>query len=40
MSWFSELFSSGVSKVIESVGSVIDNLDTSEHEKITSNMKK
>lgn len=39
MSWFTDLFSSGVSKVVDSVGSVIDNLHTSEEEKLQIKLK-
>jgi spore maturation protein SpmB len=34
MSWFTDLFSSGVSKVVDSVGAVIDDLHTSDEEKL------
>ena len=33
MSWITDIFSGGVSKVVDSVGSVIDNLTTTEEEK-------
>ena len=33
MSWFTDLFSSGIDKVVTSVGNVIDNLHTSDQEK-------
>ena len=34
MSWFTDLFSSGASKLVESVGGVIDELSTSDEEKL------
>ena len=34
MSWFSDIFSSGVSGVIDSVGNAIDKLSTSDEEKL------
>ena len=33
MSWFTDLFSSGVSEVVDSVGEAIDKLVTSDEEK-------
>lgn len=35
MSWFTDLFSSGVSEVVTSVGDTIDKLVTSDEEKLT-----
>ena len=39
MSWFTDLFSSGVATVVSSVGSVIDNLHTSDDEKLAAKQK-
>ena len=39
MSWFADIFSSGVSSVITSVGSVIDNIHTSDAEKLDAKQK-
>lgn len=39
MSWFKDFFSSGVSKVVDSVGGVIDNLHTSDEEKLAAKQK-
>ncbi len=39
MSWFTDLLSSGVAKVVDSVGSVIDNIHTSEDEKLAAKQK-
>ena len=33
MSWFTDLFSGGVAKVVDSVGNAIDKLTTSDEEK-------
>jgi hypothetical protein len=34
MSWFSDLFSSGASKLVESVGKAVDNIHTSDEERL------
>ena len=39
MGWFTDLFTSGFAKVVDSVGGVIDNLHTSDDEKLAAKQK-